>query len=256
MKILVTGASGFIGRILAESLGEHDLLLWSRSPVPAGVGIESSISDDLRNTAWWKNVELPDGLDAVIHLAEPVKVKLTDETVQSIVASHRAFLENACANAQLVVYPNTAYRYDRRVGLKNRHYLKIKTEVSRELAVRENFISPVIHPLIDSSGALARLIEVQSKLPAINPFSAFEARLPVLSEPELISFFRHQLQHSYQLRADWFGRYPAISDLTHRQGRRDFVALSRSLRWSLRPFLNVPTISILLEGRTIPVSNP
>ncbi len=255
MKILVTGASGFIGRILAKSLSEHNLLLWSRTPVDHGVGIDFSTSDDLRNTAWWQDVELPDDLDAVIHLAEPVKVKLTDETVKSIVSSHRAFLENACDSAQLVIYPNTAYRYDRRVGSKNRRYLEIKAEVARELAVRENFISPVIHPLIDSSGALARLVEAQSKLPAINPFSAFEARIPVLTVPELILFFRNQLQHTYQLNADWFGGCPAICDLTHRPERRDVRVLSRLFKWSLLPFSKVPTISILLEGRTIPEIN-
>lgn len=252
MKVLVTGASGFIGRVLAESLSDHDLLLWSRTQLRAGPRAEYFASDDLRNTAWWQNAELPQGVDAVIHLAEPVKTKFTGEAVEAIVSSHRAFLEQACTRAQLVIYPNTAYRYDGHVGKKNRQYLRIKTEVVRKLCTRANFVSPVIHPLIDSNGSLARLVEAQSRLPILNPFCSFKARIPVLTVPELVAFFQDQLQHTYQLHADWYHRYPAIADLTRRSDRRDWAILSEVLKLALLPLSNSPSVSILMKGREIP----
>lgn len=252
MRILVTGASGFIGRILVESLQDHELVLWSRRRVLAGPSVEYCASEDLRNTEWWQNAEIPQDVDAVIHLAEPVKTEFTDSVLESVISSHVAFLEQACSRAQLVIYPNTAYRYDRRVGSSNRQYLKIKTEVLRQLSSRRNFASPVIHPLVDSNGALARLINAQDKFPFLNLFCAFRASIPVLTVPELVNCFREQIRSSHLLKTDWYCREPTIATLTGRSDRRDWLSLSRLFRRSLSAFSNVSTVSILINGRKIP----
>jgi hypothetical protein len=252
VKILITGASGFIGRILAASLGGHELVLWSRNPVPAGPASTYCAAGDLRNTEWWQNAEIPQGVDVVIHLAEPVKTKLTDGALESVLSSHCAFLEHACARAHLVVYPDTAYRYDRRVGSANRQYLTIKTEVLRKLSDRENFASPIIHPLVDSGGALARLIEAQSKIPVLNPFCAFKASIPVLTIPELVGLFRDQIGSRQLLKSDWYSGVPTIATLTRKSDRRDWLFLSRMFRSALTPLSIAPTISLLKNGRQIP----
>ena len=69
MKILVTGASGFIGQILVAALADQDLVLWSRTQASSGSNAEYRASGDLRDTAWWRNTELPGGVNVVIHLA-------------------------------------------------------------------------------------------------------------------------------------------------------------------------------------------
>ena len=253
MKILVTGASGFIGRTLTESLENHELILWSRTQVSPGTRGEYSAAADLCRTEWWRNVEVPEDVDVVIHLAEPVKVKLSSDALASVVSSHRAFLENACDRARLVIYPNTAYRYDRRVSTANRQYLAIKTEVVRSLSTRNNFISPVIHPIVDSGGgALARLIRGQHRLPCFNIFCAFNARLPVLTKPVLISSFKRQLGSSRSIDPDWYDGYSTIAELTARDDRRDLSTISNIFKWSLIPLSNVPMISTLTKGRAIP----
>ena len=254
MKILITGASGFIGRHLTNDLADHDLVLWSRTPPMTIHGIEYVESGDLANTAWWRDARIPTGVDAVIHLAEPIKLKLGHTVAESIIESHCAFLANACRASRLVIYPDTAYRYDRRVKSSNRTYLDIKRRVTRELLPYPSFISPVVHPLLDSDGALSRLRRQQRKVPLINPFSAFNARIPVLSVPELLVFFRDHIQNSDTRIMDWYGHIPTVGDLMADESRRDLITPSKILRRFLGPLSGLPAVSILLNGRAIPDS--
>lgn len=68
MRIVVTGASGFIGRPLVEKLGPgHELWAVGRSPVPS-VSSERSAPWDLTEAI--PRHALPGRIDAVIHLAQ------------------------------------------------------------------------------------------------------------------------------------------------------------------------------------------
>lgn len=251
MKILITGASGFIGKHLTNDLADHDLLLWSRTTPPAIHGVEYVESGDLTNTAWWRDAKIPPGVDAVIHLAEPIKLKLGRTTIESIIESHCEFLANACRASRIVIYPDTAYRYDHHIKPANRTYLDIKKRVARELLPYPNFISPVIHPLLDSGGALSRLQRQQRKVPLINPFSEFNARIPVLTIPELMIFFRNHIQNSDTRIMDWYGHITTVGELMADDGRRDLVTPSTILRRCLGPLSGLPAVSILLNGRAI-----
>ena len=251
MRILITGASGSIGQILAEGLAEHDLVLWSRAQVAVGPRVEYSTSGDLRDVEWWQKAQIPPDVDVVIHLAEPVKTKLSEAAVESIIASHSVFLDHACTNARLVIYPNTAYRYDYRVRSANLQYLRIKSEVARRFHTRKNFVSPVIHPLTDAGGALARLIKSQSHVPLFNPFCSFQATIPVLTVPRLIDFFRDQISGGHSLRSDWYAGESSIAALTDSPDRSDWPFVSKIIKSLLTPLSNAPTISLLLRGRDL-----
>lgn len=67
-RILITGASGFIGRALAAYLADcgHDVLAISRAPITAS-GVQSARVSDYTNLT--QLTELFRGYDAVIHLA-------------------------------------------------------------------------------------------------------------------------------------------------------------------------------------------
>lgn len=70
MKILITGAAGFLGRSLVRQLGAHELFCISRSVDPSTSSadnvhwIEMNLSEGLDTDA------LPEKLDAIIHLAQ------------------------------------------------------------------------------------------------------------------------------------------------------------------------------------------
>lgn len=75
MRVLVTGAGGFVGRALVQRLGErgHVVRAAVRTPdrVPAGAPERVTIGNIGPDTAW---EEALDGVDAVIHLAARVHV--------------------------------------------------------------------------------------------------------------------------------------------------------------------------------------
>ena len=63
MKILVTGAGGFVGRHLVQSLPGHDVLVLARTPVAGQETIVANLSS-------FDPTHLPTDVDAVIHLAQ------------------------------------------------------------------------------------------------------------------------------------------------------------------------------------------
>jgi UDP-glucose 4-epimerase len=69
MRILVTGATGFVGSRLVEHLGErHELYAIGRRPPPAELaGRATWIEQDLRE---FDPAALPDRIDGIVHLAQ------------------------------------------------------------------------------------------------------------------------------------------------------------------------------------------
>lgn len=71
MRILITGANGFIGRQLVEVLAKdhaHELFAVCRRPEQVDLNAGSVIVADLGSRGWSKN--LPEGIDVVVHLAQ------------------------------------------------------------------------------------------------------------------------------------------------------------------------------------------
>ena len=88
-RILVTGASGFIGRALVAHLAEHGYAVRaaSRKTVAAAIGIEPAKLPDLAGNVDW--APLLDGVDAIVHAAAIAHTERLDERAQRLV-NHRA----------------------------------------------------------------------------------------------------------------------------------------------------------------------
>lgn len=251
MKILITGASGRIGRLLIDHFIGHELVLWGRTRPVSDKGFETKSCNDLSNTKWWTEVQIPAGCDAIIHLAEPVKIDADETKIATIVNSHCSFIEKACKEKIVVIYPDTAYRYDRHLGKAARSYLKIKRSVVERMQSCEGFVSPVIHPLIDSDASLAKFLVLQRKVPFFNLFSAFDASLPILTTMKLKELFEAQIASKTTVAADWYESKKTIANLTNMSSRIDARGLSLLFKFFLKPLSGNPTIQLLLKGRVI-----
>ena len=86
-RVLLTGATGFIGRILAPALKSagHQVLAAARTPAAArGLGEIRAVSDIGPDTTWREALE---GADSVIHLA--ARVHVTNEGAADPLAEFR-----------------------------------------------------------------------------------------------------------------------------------------------------------------------
>jgi nucleoside-diphosphate-sugar epimerase len=88
-RVLVTGAAGFIGRALVARLARSGLTVRaaSRTPLPAGEGVESVLSPDLAGKTDW--APLLDGVDAIVHAAAIAHTGGVDEAAYEAI-NHRA----------------------------------------------------------------------------------------------------------------------------------------------------------------------
>lgn len=95
MKILVTGAAGFVGRRLCSRLADdgHEVVAATRRATTFDAGVQNLAVGDLRSAARWPELE---GHDAVVHLAAHVH-RMADTR------DRRAFNDvNVSATASLV----------------------------------------------------------------------------------------------------------------------------------------------------------
>jgi UDP-glucose 4-epimerase len=86
MRILLTGATGFVGRSLLPNLEvDHDTLVATRRPVDEQAKIEQMVVGDIDGSTEWSAALA--GVDVVIHLA--ARVHVMNETAQDALAAYR-----------------------------------------------------------------------------------------------------------------------------------------------------------------------
>lgn len=106
MRVLVTGADGFLGRYLIAGLPEHDVICASRRPME---NVEWRPLGDLAGDVDWK--ALLQNVDAVVHLANIAHQHASEDDFERV--NHRqtaALCEGAkAAGVRQVIYVSSIY---------------------------------------------------------------------------------------------------------------------------------------------------
>ena len=250
MKILITGASGYIGTILREIFANDAVTLLSRRTITPSRNEKWLISGNLQDAGWWNSLPTDSIFDVVFHLAEPVKETVDDKTKQKIINEHVRFISHFTTKSTKVIYPLTAYLYDSKLSSSNRTYTEIKYGVYSQLNGNRNVSFPIIHPVCDSAHGLGKLIQMEKRLPWINALSTFESTIPILRLEYLKQIFADPISMAHG-RFDIFSEILAIKDIFKDETRINVFLLSRAIFYGLMLLTFVPSFNLLIEGRHI-----
>ncbi|MBA3774067.1 MAG: SDR family oxidoreductase [Ramlibacter sp.] len=166
MRVLVTGASGFIGRAVAQALLRqgHQVICVSRRPEPA-TGGEPLAADlaQVPSQAWW----LPRlaGVDAVVN-AVGILREQGGQTFRAIHTEAPIELFEACAVAEVsMVVQISALGADE--SAQSRYHLSKKAadDALRRLPLRGAIVQPSL--VYGESGASAQLFNLLAALPVL-----------------------------------------------------------------------------------------
>lgn len=157
------------------------VVLVSRRPVDnLNPNERSVIYEDISSIEWRNDVHIGPAFDMVLHFAEFMDGSVNLDTA---VNAHLCFLDWACNVSPAVIYPLTAYLYDRKKQVSN--YVEIKKNVMGKTMANEAMYFPVIHPVVDAGSGLGRQIAFINKFAPFNLFSAFNAKMYVLNSQDI-----------------------------------------------------------------------
>ena len=249
MKILITGASGNLGRLTRALFTDHEVHLFSRKKIATNKNERLILSKDLTNHEWWTSFEYLEHYDIIFHFAELVKVKISTKAKESIVISHLNFLTTATKNSNCVIYPMTAYKHDNKINYLHDDYLQIKTRVLKNLSITNNIKFPVFHPLIDYGSGLSKIIKLSKRIPFFNIFCSFQALLPVLYKSDLEKYIIN-VSTTPEKCAEVYSKILPISSIFNDTSKVNIALLSKIIL-KLMQILNHPNLQVLLNGRKI-----
>jgi hypothetical protein len=250
MKILITGASGFIGTIVRDVYEDCDVTLLTRSRIPTRKNEKLYQSRDIGDGLWWAALPPKVVYDIVFHLAEPTKQVLKSSLFETVVEGHIKFITHILNYTSRIVYPLTAYLYDEKLSNRNESYAKIKKRVYLSLCQSKKISFPVIHPLFDCGSGLNLLINIHRMIPCVNIFCCFNAHLPVLKSNDFkIYISSHNLISVGKL--DLYSELITISNIFLCPEKRNIWVLSNILYGLMKMFRMFPSFRLLTSGRTI-----
>ena len=250
MKILIRGASGYIGAILRGIFANDEVTLLSRKRITPSRNEKWFISGNLQDEGWWNSLPADSIFDVVFHLAEPVKENVTDKTKQIIINEHVIFISYFANKSTKVIYPLSAYAYDKKLSSSNRAYAEIKRGVYAQLNDNKNVSFPIIHPICDSGYGLGKLIRMEKQIPLINIMCSIESTIPILKLEHLTRIFSDPISMPHG-RFDVFSEILTIKDIFKDETRANAFLISKAVFYTLMFLRFVPSIGLLIDGRHI-----
>ena len=212
MRVLVTGASGFVGRALTRALSNADIQVRAAarnlSAVPSGANIEAAMLSDLAQPLDWR--PLLRDVDAVVHLAGIAHVSNDIPDAQYDRANRLATKELALAAAMTPTIQRLVFVSSIRAqsGPVSDHVLtesdpprptdaygrsKLAAEAFvRGYGVPATILRPVVIYGADARANVAQLVKI-ARLPLPLPFGAFRNRRSLLALDNMISAIRFVL---------------------------------------------------------------
>jgi nucleoside-diphosphate-sugar epimerase len=206
-RVLITGASGFVGRALVAHLAKRGYAVRaaSRRPVAASDGVEHVSSPDLARECDWG--PLLGGVDAIVHAAAIAHTNGVDEAAHEAV-NHRAVAALAAVSrgrAERLVFLSsiraqsgaaaarilTEDQDPRPTDAYGRAKLAAEEALAR-MRMPHVILRPVLVVGSPPSGNLATMLRLaRLKLPL--PFGAFAARRSLVARADLCAAIEHVL---------------------------------------------------------------
>ena len=249
MKILITGASGNLGKLTRQLFIDHIVHLSSRKKIETNKNELWIPSEDLTNPSWWLKFEYLEFYDIIFHYADPVKKKISATIKKQVVQSHLNFLTNGTKNSKIVLYPMTAYKHDNKIISLDNDYLQIKLEVFEKLSTKSNIKFPVFHPLIDYGDGLSKLVNFSKKIPLFNIFSSFNASLPILYKSDLEKYIINVIR-DHESKPEVYSRVMPVSLIFNDNKKINSALLSKLILLFIKA-LNNRLFYLLIHGRKI-----
>jgi nucleoside-diphosphate-sugar epimerase len=159
MKIAVTGASGYVGGILASTLHAHDheVLHWSRRKT-GNLWHPYALSDDPTSLPW-------DGVDGLLHAAYDFTARTWEETLAiNVEPSLRLLDEAARRNVKKIVFISSISSFEGTLSNYGRAKLLIEKKI---LEYGGTVIRPGLVWGNPSGGVMGALEKVVDKLPLV-----------------------------------------------------------------------------------------
>jgi hypothetical protein len=246
-KILITGSTGTVGSILRKELKHCKLFLLSRRKIESLSHNEIFIkSYNLQEKHWWRNIDNSIKFDLIIHLAEEVKNDSIDQ--ESIIKAHIEFIQFSKIISKLVIYPITAYIYDKKQSSNSIAYTAIKRQVMWQFCNDKSVSLPILHPILDVGSGINIFIKLNYKYNFCNIFSSFNAFIFVLTKKDLGLFFNSKINPGI---SNVYSKHLMISDIFFVASNYNCKSLSKVFKFILSFFTFIPLVYLLVNGRNI-----